>query len=104
MAIRADSLKVRLFVAVAVWAVTVIVAAAILLTGLYRQTVERRFERELDLHLYNLIAVTDFNPSGGLRGQPALSCQVRQIVRRVANRYRQSRPTGYRERIAVAFR
>ena len=73
MAIRADSLKVRLFVAVAVWAVTVIVAAAILLTGLYRQTVERRFERELDLHLYNLIAVTDFNPSGGLRGQPALS-------------------------------
>jgi len=54
--IRANSLALRLFLSATAWTVVILVATGIVLSSLYRQTVERAFDRRLNVYLKTLIA------------------------------------------------
>src|SRR5215471_5522607 len=53
---RANSLALRLFVSATVWAVVILVITGIVLSSLYRQAVERAFDRRLGVYLRTLVA------------------------------------------------
>jgi signal transduction histidine kinase len=53
---RANSLALRLFLSATAWTVVILVATGIVLTSLYRQTVERAFDRRLGVYLKTLVA------------------------------------------------
>ena len=53
---RANSLALRLFLSATGWTVVILFATAILLSSLYRQSVERSFDHRLGLYLRSLIA------------------------------------------------
>ena len=52
------SLAFRLFVSAAAWTLVVIPIAAILLTSLYRQSIERNFDARLDVYMTSLVAAS----------------------------------------------
>jgi signal transduction histidine kinase len=52
---RFNSLSVRLIAAAAIWSVVALAAAGLILTSLYRQTVERAFDERLGVYLQTLI-------------------------------------------------
>lgn len=52
------SLAFRLFVSAAAWVLVVIPIAAILLTSLYRQSIERNFDARLDVYMTSLVAAS----------------------------------------------
>ncbi len=53
---RASSLALRLFLSATVWTVLILVVTGFVLSGLYRQSVERAFDRRLGVYLKTLIA------------------------------------------------
>ncbi|MGH6866273.1 MAG: ATP-binding protein [Methyloceanibacter sp.] len=53
---RPNSLAFRLFASAATWTLVVIPAAAILLSSLYREAVERNFDARLNVYLTSLVA------------------------------------------------
>ncbi|RDV02129.1 sensor histidine kinase [Undibacter mobilis] len=53
---RFNSLALRLFLSATVWAVTILLVTGIVLSSLYRQTVERSFDRRLGVYLRTLVA------------------------------------------------
>ena len=53
---RANSLAVRLFVSTTAWAVIILVITGVVLSSLYRQTVERAFDRRLGVYLRTIVA------------------------------------------------
>ncbi len=53
---RANSLALRLYLSATGWTVVILFATAILLSSLYRQSVERSFDHRLGLYLRSLIA------------------------------------------------
>ncbi|MBM3543977.1 MAG: HAMP domain-containing protein [Alphaproteobacteria bacterium] len=53
---RPSSLAFRLFASAAAWTLVVIPAAAIILSSLYRQAVERNFDARLNIYLTSLVA------------------------------------------------
>ena len=53
---RANSLAVRLFVSATAWAVIILVITGVVLSSLYRQTVERAFDRRLGVYLRTIVA------------------------------------------------
>jgi signal transduction histidine kinase len=53
---RANSLALRLFLSATAWTVVILLATGIVLTSLYRQTVERAFDRRLGVYLKTLVA------------------------------------------------
>src|SRR3974390_3335564 len=53
---RANSLAVRLFVSATAWAVIILVTSGVVLSSLYRQAVERAFDRRLGVYLRTLVA------------------------------------------------
>jgi signal transduction histidine kinase len=53
---RANSLALRLFVSASAWAVVILLITGIVLSSLYRQTVERAFDRRLGVYLRTLVA------------------------------------------------
>jgi signal transduction histidine kinase len=53
---RANSLALRLFVSATVWTVVILLVTGFALSGLYRQAVERAFDRRLGVYLKTLIA------------------------------------------------
>src|ERR1700722_20817911 len=53
---RANSLALRLFVSATSWAVVILIVTGIVLSSLYRQAVERAFDRRLDVYLRTLVA------------------------------------------------
>ncbi len=52
---RFNSLSVRLILAAAIWSVVALAAAGLILTSLYRQTVEQAFDERLAVYLQTLI-------------------------------------------------
>jgi signal transduction histidine kinase len=58
---RLNSLAFRLFAAAAAWTLIVIPVAAVLLTSLYRQAVERNFDARLNVYLTGLVASSTRN-------------------------------------------
>jgi signal transduction histidine kinase len=53
---RANSLALRLFVTATVWTGAILIITGIVLSSLYRQTVERAFDRRLGVYLKTLVA------------------------------------------------
>jgi signal transduction histidine kinase len=53
---RANSLALRLFVSATAWAVVILFITGIVLSSLYRQAVERAFDRRLGVYLRTLVA------------------------------------------------
>ncbi|HET9716123.1 MAG TPA: sensor histidine kinase [Pseudolabrys sp.] len=53
---RANSLALRLFLSAAAWAVVILAITGIVLSSLYRQGVERAFDRRLGVYLRTLVA------------------------------------------------
>src|SRR5207244_4740989 len=53
---RANSLALRLFLSATVWTVLILLVTGFVLSGLYRQAVERAFDRRLGVYLKTLIA------------------------------------------------
>jgi signal transduction histidine kinase len=53
---RANSLALRLFLSATAWTVVILVATGFVLSSLYRQSVERAFDRRLGVYLKTLVA------------------------------------------------
>jgi signal transduction histidine kinase len=53
---RANSLALRLFFSAAIWTVAILVVTGVVLSSLYRNAVERAFDRRLDVYLRTLVA------------------------------------------------
>jgi len=53
---RANSLALRLFLSATTWAVVILLITGIVLSSLYRQAVERAFDRRLGVYLRTLVA------------------------------------------------
>ena len=53
---RANSLALRLFVSATVWIALILFVTGFVLSGLYRDSVERSFDRRLAVYLKTLIA------------------------------------------------
>ncbi|HEX5509680.1 MAG TPA: sensor histidine kinase [Pseudolabrys sp.] len=53
---RANSLALRLFLSATAWTVAILLVTGIVLSSFYRQTVERAFDRRLDVYLRTLVA------------------------------------------------
>ncbi|MBI4273180.1 MAG: sensor histidine kinase [Rhizobiales bacterium] len=53
---RANSLALRLFLSATAWTVIILAVTGFVLTSLYRQAVERSFDRRLDVYLRTLVA------------------------------------------------
>jgi signal transduction histidine kinase len=53
---RANSLALRLFVSATAWAVVILLITGFILSSLYRQAVERAFDRRLGVYLRTLVA------------------------------------------------
>ncbi|MBI3433518.1 MAG: sensor histidine kinase [Proteobacteria bacterium] len=53
---RANSLALRLFFSAAAWTVAILLATGILLSSLYREAVERSFDRRLTVYLRTIVA------------------------------------------------
>ena len=53
---RANSLALRLFLSATVWTVLILFVTGVVLSGLYRDSVERAFDRRLGVYLKTLIA------------------------------------------------
>jgi signal transduction histidine kinase len=54
--VRANSLALRLFLSATAWIVVILVATGIVLSSLYRHSVERAFDRRLGVYLKTLVA------------------------------------------------
>ena len=53
---RASSLALRLFLSATAWTVVILVATGIFLSSIYREAVERSFDRRLSVYLQTLVA------------------------------------------------
>lgn len=70
---RTQSLAFRLFAAAALWITAALAGGGVMISTLFRDSVERGFDARLSLHLDSLIAVSELNDSGQvvlLRGLP----------------------------------
>ncbi len=56
MGMRANSLALRLFLSATAWAVIILLITGVVLSSLYRQAVERAFDRRLGVYLRTLVA------------------------------------------------
>src|SRR3990172_4690135 len=64
---RPNSLAVRLIAAATLWSAAALVAAGLILTSLYRQTVESAFDERLNVYLRTLVgALAAQDPAAGL--------------------------------------
>ena len=69
---RASSLALRLFLSATAWTVVILVATGIFLSSIYREAVERSFDRRLSVYLQTLVADVAAPEQLGDRGAPTL--------------------------------
>jgi signal transduction histidine kinase len=69
---RANSLALRLFVSATAWAVVILLITGIVLSSLYRETVERAFDRRLGVYLRTLVADVAAPEEANDKAPPAL--------------------------------
>src|SRR6185503_13020277 len=53
---RANSLALRLFLSATAWTAVILIVTGIVLSSIYRQLVERNFDRRLGVYLRTLVA------------------------------------------------
>ncbi len=63
---RPSSLATRLFISAGAWSVIILVVTGLVLSSLYRGTVERAFDKRLDVFVKGLIAELSFTSEGAL--------------------------------------
>jgi signal transduction histidine kinase len=64
-ALRSNSLALRLFLTATAWAVIILAVTGVILSSLYRQAVERSFDRRLNVYLRTLVADLSAPPEEG---------------------------------------
>jgi len=69
---RANSLALRLFVSATAWAVVILLITGVVLSSLYRQGVERAFDRRLGVYLRTLVADVASPDDANEKNQPPL--------------------------------
>jgi signal transduction histidine kinase len=67
-----SSLALRLFLSATAWTVVILVATGMILSSIYRQAVERSFDRRLDVYLRTLVADVAAPEQSADRGAPSL--------------------------------
>lgn len=63
---RSDSLAFRLVAGAALWSVVALVAGGLILSAIFRNSVERSFDGRLDVLLDSLIATTEVDDAGNI--------------------------------------
>jgi len=63
--LRSNSLALRLFLTATAWAVIILAITGVILSSLYRQAVERSFDRRLNVYLRTLVADLSAPPEEG---------------------------------------
>ncbi|MBZ0215339.1 MAG: hypothetical protein K8F25_02200, partial [Fimbriimonadaceae bacterium] len=63
---RVKSLAVRLFLAAAIWSLVLLGIGAFVLSGIYRESVRKNFEDNLNLNLQTLIANVQWDAEGNI--------------------------------------
>jgi signal transduction histidine kinase len=69
---RASSLALRLFLSATAWTVVILFATGIILSSIYRDTVERSFDRRLGVYLRTLVADVVAPEQSADRAEPTL--------------------------------
>src|ERR1700730_1998122 len=69
---RASSLALRLFLSATAVTVVILFATGVILSSIYRDAVERSFDRRLGVYLQTLVADVAAPEQAGERGGPAL--------------------------------
>jgi signal transduction histidine kinase len=69
---RASSLALRLFVSATAWTVVILLATGIILSSIYRNAVERSFDRRLGVYLRTLVADVVAPEQSADRAEPTL--------------------------------
>jgi signal transduction histidine kinase len=69
---RASSLALRLFLSATAWTVVILMATGAVLSSIYRDAVERSFDRRLNVYLQSLVADVAAPEQAGDRGVPTL--------------------------------
>ncbi len=69
---RANSLALRLFLSATAWAVVILLITGVVLSSLYRQGVERAFDRRLGVYLRTLVADVASPDEANEKNQPSL--------------------------------
>jgi len=80
MRLRFDSLAFRLIAGASVWAAIALVAAALILTSLYRETVERAFDERLNVYLKTLVGNLAAQSPGDLQDPGNLGEQRFELI------------------------
>ena len=96
--LRPNSLSVRLIAISALWTAVAVAAAGIILTSLYRGTVERNFDERLDQYYLTLVgALSTQNLQRIAFGQPSQAERREPLLRQLSLRIRdvQQGPDGY---------
>lgn len=70
---RSDSLAFRLVAGAALWSAIALVAGGLILSAIFRNSVERSFDSRLNVLLHSLIATTEVNEQGEIVRQGGLS-------------------------------
>lgn len=70
---RRDSLAFRLIAGAALWSVIALVAGGLVLSAIFRNSVENSFDSRLNVLLHSLIATTEVNAEGKIARQRGLS-------------------------------
>ncbi|MBI1261418.1 MAG: histidine kinase [Rhizobiales bacterium] len=73
MPFKTDSLAFRLIAGAALWSAIALIAGGLLLSTIFRNSVERSFDSRLEVLLDSLIATTDVGPDGQLKRSRDLS-------------------------------
>src|ERR1700693_4536805 len=68
----ASSLALRLFLSATAWTVVILLATGVVLSSIYRDAVERSFDRRLNVYLQSLVAEVAAPEQAGDRGAPTL--------------------------------
>ena len=69
---RASSLALRLFLSATAWTVVILLATGIILSSIYRDAVERSFDRRLGVYLRTLVADVVAPEQSADRAEPTL--------------------------------
>ena len=64
--LRINSLSIRLAAGAALWITAALVVAGLVLSGLFRDYVERGFEQQLAMQLDRLSSVSEVGPGGAI--------------------------------------
>src|SRR5580692_1681515 len=97
---RASSLALRLFLSATAVTVVILVATGVILSSIYRDAVERSYDRRLGVYLRTLVADVAAPEQSGDRGAPSLGEPLFELP--LSGWYWQITPLGFAKPEALA--